>query len=62
MTEEELREKIAREIGNAVFACQNDPGWRTTESADQILALIREAGWRSPEDWKEKWDASEHYK
>jgi hypothetical protein len=32
------------------------------KEADKVLALIREAGWKSPEDWKEKWDASEHYK
>jgi hypothetical protein len=35
---------------------------RHYEWANVVLNLIREAGWKSPEDWKEKWDASEHYK
>lgn len=31
---------------------------KTAEVEDRL----RKAGWKSPEDWKEKWDASEHYK
>jgi len=31
---------------------------KTAEVEDRL----KKAGWKSPEDWKEKWDASEHYK
>mgnify|MGYP001614935805 CR=1 FL=1 len=59
MTEQELREKIAKRI------CTLNPqvaNWDILDSfykgvwlgeADQILALIKEAGWKSPEECNE---------
>jgi hypothetical protein len=45
MTEEELRWKIENVISEAY---KNSP-W-PDEVADQILTLIKEAGWKSPSD------------
>lgn len=61
MTEEELKRNITETIDdqlnhNLELICSSN------YLADRILTLFREAGLKSPEDWKEKWDASEHYK
>lgn len=61
MTEQELREKIARQIW--MDDSGSDVGWLQGSGArkdgvvwriaDQILALIKSAGWVSPEDFEE---------
>ena len=54
MKEEELREKLAllfNEYGMNLLGAKNTfPDW--FEYADKAVALIREAGYRSPEEWK----------
>ena len=56
MTEEELR----RKIGNIVCKAMDDgEPLYNLNYADQILALIKEAGWKSPEEMEKAkllWD------
>ena len=48
MTEEELRGKIADIIDTED---KNSFALPCMDIADQILTLIKEAGWKSPEEW-----------
>ncbi len=60
MTEQELREKIAKLTFNPPWSCLNQESFAVNHHllADQILALIKEAlpdlakeaGWKSPEE------------
>jgi hypothetical protein len=55
MTEEELRGKIADIIDTED---KNSFALPCMDIADQILTLIKEAGWKSPEEWNKneiKW-------
>ena len=65
MTEEELRKGLMLLLAthyNGVDFVKPHVRDIAYRAADKILFLLKEAGWKSPEDWKEKWDASEHYK
>jgi len=58
MTEQELREKIMAKFIE-YDAWDEDDKVRLRETyTDEILSLIHEAGWRSPEEWNKnevKW-------
>ena len=55
MTEEELREKIAQYITGIIMRIEQQE-WHYNDwpdalpMSDQILTLIKEAGWKSPSD------------
>ena len=52
MTEEELREKMVAVLNDYAecFEYEYDKDMTSRTVADQILTLIKEAGWKSPEE------------
>ena len=52
MTEEELREKMVAVLNDYAecFEYEYDKDMTSRTVADQILTLIRESGWKSPEE------------
>lgn len=52
MTEEELKEKIADKIWNEMNIYEKS----MYDIASSVLTLIREAGWKSPDEVKEQYE------
>jgi len=60
MTEEALREKMVAVLNDYAecFEYEYDKDMTSRTVADQILTLIKEADWKSPEEWNKneiKW-------
>lgn len=58
-----MKENLKNEIKDIIRNCAESYSCVDLDSAvESIIVAIKEEGWKSPEDLKEKWDASEHYK